>query len=91
MNVPGTARLETAFGSIRRGEDQVLLDTVARVIQVSGDKISMVTSVEFVCTDIRFVRQFSIPVSVADGSPNFIRQSYLYLKTLPEFANAVDC
>ena len=25
-----------------------------------------------------------------DG-PNFIRQAYLHLKTLPEFANAVDC
>ena len=25
-----------------------------------------------------------------DGA-NFIRQAYLYLKTLPEFANAVDC
>jgi hypothetical protein len=35
-------------------------------------------------------------VSVLDFIPdmeggNFIKQAYLYLKTLPEFADAVDC
>ena len=29
--------------------------------------------------------------SVADNSANFIAQGYEYLKTLPEFADAVDC
>ena len=28
---------------------------------------------------------------VADGSTNFIQQGYEYLKTLPEYADAVDC
>lgn len=28
--------------------------------------------------------------SVEDGSPNFIKQGYEYLKTLPEYAGATD-
>lgn len=28
--------------------------------------------------------------SVEEGSENFIKQGYLYLKTLPEFADAID-
>ena len=34
------------------------------------------------------VRAYSCAHSMDD---NCIRQAYLYLKTLPEFANAVDC
>lgn len=91
MTVPGISRLETAFGSISRGDDQVSMNVVARVINISGDKNTMVAAVEFIDSDIRFVRQFSIPVSVEDGSPNFIRQAYLHLKTLRDFADATDC
>jgi len=28
--------------------------------------------------------------SIADDTPNFIKQAYLYLKTLPEFKDAID-
>jgi hypothetical protein len=37
------------------------------------------------------VAEFSFVPSVEDISKNFIAQAYDYLKTLPEFANAVDC
>lgn len=29
--------------------------------------------------------------SVEEGSLNFIKQGYEYLKTLPEYTNAIDC
>lgn len=29
--------------------------------------------------------------SVDDGSTDFIEQAYIYVKTLPEYADAVDC
>lgn len=29
--------------------------------------------------------------SIEDGAKNFVAQAYLYLKTLPEFAGAIDC
>lgn len=34
---------------------------------------------------------FTFESSVTDDAPNDIKQCYEYLKTLPEFENAVDC
>lgn len=34
---------------------------------------------------------YTFTPSVKDGSENFIAQGYEYLKTLPEFADAIDC
>jgi len=34
--------------------------------------------------------QYSFTPSVADDADNFIKQAYVYLKTLSEFANAED-
>lgn len=34
--------------------------------------------------------RYKFEPSLDDGSFNFIKQAYLYLKTLPEFANATD-
>ena len=36
-------------------------------------------------------KTYNFTPSVADGSTNFIQQGYEYLKTLPEYAEAVDC
>lgn len=36
-----------------------------------------------------FQRAYSFDVDL--NGPNLIKQAYLYLKTLPEFADAVDC
>lgn len=33
---------------------------------------------------------YTFSCSVEEGSPNFIKQGYDYLKTLPEFAEAID-
>lgn len=36
------------------------------------------------------VQTYTFVPSVEDGSENFVKQGYEYLKTLPEFAGAVD-
>lgn len=36
-------------------------------------------------------RMYQFKPSVADDAPNYHKQGYEYLKTLPEFAGAVDC
>lgn len=41
--------------------------------------------------DFLGVEEYTFKPSVADGSTNFIQQSYEYLKTLPEYAGAVNC
>jgi hypothetical protein len=33
---------------------------------------------------------YTFQCSVEDGAPNFIKQGYEYLKTLPEFSAAID-
>jgi hypothetical protein len=40
-----------------------------------------------------FLREihYAFVPSVSDGSANFIKQAYEYLKTLPEFTGALDC
>ena len=61
-----------------------------KIEQVSGNKNSM--SVE-ICATVngeqveRFVSVFTPNL---DGK-NFIAQAYEHLKTLPDFANAIDC
>jgi hypothetical protein len=34
---------------------------------------------------------YNFEPSVSDGATNFIKQSYIYLKTLDEFKNSTDC
>lgn len=41
--------------------------------------------------DFLGIAEYTFTPSVSDGSTNFIQQGYEYLKTLPEFADAVDC
>jgi hypothetical protein len=90
-NVTGSLRLDTAIGTFDRGTSTAVIDAVARVVSVNGGKSHVVAEVVIEGNGFRGVQFIGIPVSVADGAPNFIRQAYLHLKTLPEFANATDC
>lgn len=66
-----------------------------KITRVDGSKESLQLQVrcyrekesEFVLGE----KYYALIPTVADGSPNFIAQGYQYLKTLPEFADAVDC
>jgi len=74
------------------GDDVIFTDCYIRVITVSGGK-------DRVLIDYGFFRE-KAGFSVGGGNcwfvpdmsgPNFIAQAYNHLKTLPEFAGAVDC
>jgi hypothetical protein len=63
-----------------------------KVESVSGSKKMMQAFVSFSDDDKKqklFEKQFAFTPSMDAG--NFIAQAYTYLKTLPEFAGAVDC
>ena len=65
-----------------------------KIDEISGGKEKLRTDVVFYEKEggnIVQRRGYSFTPSVADDSENFIRQGYEYLKTLPEFAGAVDC
>lgn len=67
-------------------------DAYWKIVNVSGDK----EQIDFVIQAFNGEQQVggfasSFTPSVENGSENFIRQAYIYLKTLPEFENAEDC
>lgn len=65
------------------------------IINVSGNKKDMhLTVVIFNSSeknDELGTQQFIFHPSEAEGSSNIFKQGYEYLKTLPEFATAIDC
>lgn len=87
----GTSILHSAMGAIDMGGQTVSLDVYIKVSSIDGDKKNINAVVSFIHKDSEFNRTYNIPVSVDDGSDNFIKQVYQHLKTLPEFAGAVDC
>ena len=87
MALKKTVTLKNNFG-----EDSVFGNAYIRVVQVIASKRSCNASVQFCKSADGVVLQtsdYSFDVNLEGG--NFIKQSYEYLKTLPEFADAVDC
>jgi len=80
----------TQFGEVPLDAQQITIsDVYIKVGSVVVDKDSIMAKVSFT-KDIKLTeRSYSFPADL-DG-PNFIKQAYEYLKTLPEFANAIDC
>jgi hypothetical protein len=74
------------------GQDIVLKDSYIRVISVYWDKHQTTGNVD-VCDSITKATLKTIAYSFASTMEggNFVAQTYQYLKTLSEFADAVDC
>lgn len=67
-------------------------DAYCKIETIGGSKQELCFTVSVTTEGVRrgdFGYRFA--PSVADGSENFIKQAYEHLKTLPEFAGAVDC
>jgi hypothetical protein len=76
------------------GNDVVLPKTYCRVSMVVGTKLHLVFDVEMMneTKDQLFITQkYNFAPSVELGSANFIEQAYNHLKTLPDYASAIDC
>lgn len=69
-----------------------------RISGVQGNKDNMFVSVDYYVSQQAFQdglspvtrKTFEFVPSVAEDAPNFIKQGYEYLKTLPEFLIAID-
>jgi hypothetical protein len=80
-------QLENNFKEVSTFEDCYI-----KIDYVAGTKNNITTIVGFFKEKEGFLLQqktFDVPVSM--NGENFIKQAYLHLKTLPEFADAVDC
>lgn len=74
------------------GKDVQFPSSYVKVTSIQGTKDSIVACFEFRpdAAGVPFAWGAHSFAPALDGE-NFIRQAYLHLKTLPEFANAVDC
>jgi hypothetical protein len=93
ITASGLASISDAHGAVAIGQMTSTIECVAHVVSVFGDKLACNAACRF--TDGAgspvAMRSYQFVPSVADGAPNFIRQAYLHLKSLPEFAGATDC
>ena len=87
----GKVILRTPIGEIDNGVQTLSVPAYIKVVAVSGDKTKLNAVVSFKGDTHSFSKNYELDTSVADGSLNFIAQVYEHLKTLPEFAGAVDC
>lgn len=72
------------------GQPSTVSDTFyIKVDAITGTKDRLGCSVFFTGEKVKFKRLYEFQPSM--NGENFIKQAYLYLKTLPEFAGAVDC
>lgn len=74
------------------GKDVTFPASYAKVTSIQGTKNAIVACFEFRPDDagVPFAWGAHSFAPALDGD-NFIRQAYLHLKTLPEFAGATDC
>lgn len=97
----GQIHVYKCFGIIKNNMPDIIEKQVeypscyAMIKNVSGDKSKIFLHVVFYADNSKEqaieYKQYEFAPSVADGSANFIQQGYEYLKTLTEFADAVDC
>jgi hypothetical protein len=91
IDVEGKSIIQTSFGNIQNGTKRVSFSAYVKVIEISGNKTQVVANVSFKSDVQQFNKEYVVPVSVEADSSNFIAQVYEHLKTLEEFAGAIDC
>lgn len=91
VEAEGQSVIHSSIGAIQAGIEKVTFVAVCKITSINGNKSYLDVNVSHVGDVAKFERSYSFKPSVDDGSPNFIKQAYLYLKTLPEFSGAEDC
>jgi hypothetical protein len=91
IEIEGKSIIQTAIGSVENGTQRLSFSAYVKVTSIHGDKNQINANVNFKGDTQEFNKQYQVPMSVESSAPNFIAQAYEHLKTLPEFAGAVDC
>lgn len=64
-------------------------DCYIKIVHIYGNKENLSFDAVYFINDTATINKvYSFVPTMED---NFIKQAYLYLKTLPEFADAIDC
>lgn len=91
IELEGKAFIQTDAGVVELGPQKTAFTAYCKITSISGNKEKGLVMVD--CGDEKYhvIKQVTVPFSVDDNAPNFIKQAYLHLKTLPEWADATDC
>lgn len=74
------------------GESSTFDHAYIRVASINGGKSTMAASVEIYKSDgCSLLRVMTVPFIPDLDGENFIKQAYINMKMLPEFAGAEDC
>ena len=88
-NFTGSLKLHTDNG-VANIEDKTLeFDCTVTVQSVKVDKLKSIATVVFISEQIIITKFYDFDTNLTGD--NAIKQAYMYLKTLPEFAGATDC
>lgn len=91
MTFPCKVKKVGEFGTFNEDGVIEMRDAYIKVESVEGNKSSVAASVSLK-SEIGIANTlYTFTPSVEDGANNFIKQAYEHLKTLDEFAGAVDC
>ena len=75
-------------------KEVTIINVYCKIKNISGTKVKISLDLAILTEDkaktIEILKYEYTP-SVEEGSENFIKQGYEYLKTLPEFKDAEDC
>ena len=91
IQVEGEAFINAQSGTISIGQQKTAFNAYCKIISLSCDKLKGRVTVEYAGDNYKMNKTFAIDLSAKDGDQNFIKQAYLQLKTLPEWADATDC
>lgn len=91
IEVQGDAYVNSAQGSVNLGNQRVAFTAYCKIVAISGNKENGKVIIECSSDNSSITKQENVPFSVEENAPNFIKQAYLHLKTLPEWADAIDC
>lgn len=88
MALQKTVKVKNNFGEMTE-----LKDCYIKIIRVAGDKQNVSIVLGFYDSSQQnqyFTKNYGFVPKVNEGSDNFIKQGYAYLKTTDEFYNAID-
>ena len=90
IKVSGSASLVSEGLNIPNIQIEKQINSYIKVSNVNGNKNNIEFIVSYLNDNVEIgFKKFNF-APVLDGN-NFIKQAYLHLKSLPEFADAVDC
>lgn len=89
ITLKGRHIVDSELGRITLGKSEVDMDMTIRVISVNGRRDQVTAYVQYLSSEGYMLERTFDFVPNMDGD-NFIKQAYLYLKTLPEFEGAED-